>query len=119
MNESGRSAGPARGAYKLDLDRILVLHDEIDLPFGEIRSRTPSCRTSAAVPGVEPRPAALRRSKTARGSSPETSHMYATSMGEYACRWMCGAASHPGGGVHGLCGRNAARALLRVSRFGV
>jgi PTH1 family peptidyl-tRNA hydrolase len=39
MNESGRSAGPARGAYKLDLDRILVLHDEIDLPFGEVRSR--------------------------------------------------------------------------------
>ena len=39
MNEAGRSAGPARGAYKLDLDRVLVLHDEIDLPFGEIRSR--------------------------------------------------------------------------------
>ncbi len=33
--------------------------------------------------------------------------------------WMCGAASHPGGGVHGLCGRNAARALLRVSRWGL
>lgn len=31
--------------------------------------------------------------------------------------WMCGAASHPGGGVHGLCGRNAARALLRRSRL--
>src|ERR671927_1320847 len=39
MNESGRSVGPARGAYKLDLDRILVVHDEIDLPFGDIRSR--------------------------------------------------------------------------------
>jgi PTH1 family peptidyl-tRNA hydrolase len=39
MNESGRSAGPARGAYKLDLDRIVVVHDEIDLPFGEVRSR--------------------------------------------------------------------------------
>jgi PTH1 family peptidyl-tRNA hydrolase len=39
MNEAGRSAGPARGAYHLDLDRILVLHDEIDLPFGEIRAR--------------------------------------------------------------------------------
>jgi PTH1 family peptidyl-tRNA hydrolase len=39
MNESGRSAGPARGAYKLDLDRVLVLHDEIDLPFGDVRSR--------------------------------------------------------------------------------
>ena len=33
--------------------------------------------------------------------------------------WMCGAASHPGGGVHGLCGRNAARAVLRRSRFGL
>ena len=34
MNEAGRSAGPARGAYRLDLDRVLVVHDEIDLPFG-------------------------------------------------------------------------------------
>ncbi len=40
MNEAGRSVGPARGAYKLGLDRVLVLHDEIDLPFGEIRTRT-------------------------------------------------------------------------------
>jgi PTH1 family peptidyl-tRNA hydrolase len=40
MNESGRSVGPARGAYKLDLDHVLVVHDEIDLPFGEIRVRT-------------------------------------------------------------------------------
>jgi peptidyl-tRNA hydrolase, PTH1 family len=39
MNEAGRSAGPARGALHVDLDRVLVLHDEIDLPFGEIRSR--------------------------------------------------------------------------------
>src|SRR3712207_3587584 len=40
MNEAGRSAGPARGAYRVeDLDRVLVLHDEIDLPFGEIRTR--------------------------------------------------------------------------------
>ncbi len=39
MNEAGRSAGPARGAYRLDLDRVLVLHDEIDLAFGDIRTR--------------------------------------------------------------------------------
>ena len=39
MNEAGRSAGPARGSFKLDLDHVLVLHDEIDLPFGEIRVR--------------------------------------------------------------------------------
>jgi PTH1 family peptidyl-tRNA hydrolase len=39
MNESGRSVGPARGSYRLDLDRIVVIHDEIDLPFGEVRVR--------------------------------------------------------------------------------
>ena len=39
MNDAGRSVGPARGAYRLPLDRVLLIHDEIDLPFGEIRSR--------------------------------------------------------------------------------
>ena len=40
MNEAGRSVGPARGAYRVEeLDHVLVLHDEIDLPFGEIRTR--------------------------------------------------------------------------------
>ena len=31
--------GPARGALKLPLERIVVVHDEIDLPFGEVRTR--------------------------------------------------------------------------------
>jgi PTH1 family peptidyl-tRNA hydrolase len=39
MNAVGDSAGPARGALKADLDEIVVLHDEIDIPFGEIRVR--------------------------------------------------------------------------------
>jgi PTH1 family peptidyl-tRNA hydrolase len=39
MNDSGRSVGPARGALKVDLDHVLVVHDEIDLPFGDIRPR--------------------------------------------------------------------------------
>ncbi|HEV2812875.1 MAG TPA: aminoacyl-tRNA hydrolase [Solirubrobacteraceae bacterium] len=40
MNEAGRSVGPARGSYHVDdLAHVLVLHDEIDLPFGEIRPR--------------------------------------------------------------------------------
>jgi PTH1 family peptidyl-tRNA hydrolase len=39
MNESGRSVGPARGELKIAPDRILVLHDEIDTPFGEIRTK--------------------------------------------------------------------------------
>lgn len=40
MNDAGDSVSPARGALKVDLDRVLVIHDEIDLPFGEIRVRT-------------------------------------------------------------------------------
>jgi PTH1 family peptidyl-tRNA hydrolase len=39
MNDAGRSVGPARGAYRLQLERVVVIHDEIDLPFGEVRSR--------------------------------------------------------------------------------
>ncbi len=39
MNEAGRSAGPARGSLKVPLQRMLVIHDEIDLPFGEVRTR--------------------------------------------------------------------------------
>jgi PTH1 family peptidyl-tRNA hydrolase len=40
MNESGNSVGPARGALGLDLDHVLVIHDEIDLPFGKVEVRT-------------------------------------------------------------------------------
>ncbi len=39
MNDAGTSVGPARGALKVALDHVVVLHDEIDLPFGEIRVR--------------------------------------------------------------------------------
>lgn len=39
MNDAGQSVGPARGALRVPLERLLVLHDEIDLPFGEIRVR--------------------------------------------------------------------------------
>ena len=39
MNESGDSAGPARGDLRVPLEQVVVVHDEIDLPFGEIRSK--------------------------------------------------------------------------------
>jgi PTH1 family peptidyl-tRNA hydrolase len=39
MNDAGRAVGPARGHYRVPLERVLVVHDEIDLPFGEVRSR--------------------------------------------------------------------------------
>jgi PTH1 family peptidyl-tRNA hydrolase len=40
MNDSGNSVGPARGALGVDLDHVLVIHDEIDLPFGKVEVRT-------------------------------------------------------------------------------
>ena len=39
MNEAGRAASPARGELGVDLDHVLALHDEIDLPFGTVQSR--------------------------------------------------------------------------------
>ena len=39
MNEAGRAASPARGALGVDLDRVVAIHDEIDLPFGEVKAR--------------------------------------------------------------------------------
>jgi len=39
MNEAGSSVSPARGALGLDLERVVVVHDEIDLPFGRIETR--------------------------------------------------------------------------------
>ncbi len=39
MNDSGKSVGPARGALGIEPDRVVVVHDEIDLPFGRIETR--------------------------------------------------------------------------------
>jgi len=39
MNESGRAVAPARGEYRLDPGQVVVVYDEIDLPFGEVRER--------------------------------------------------------------------------------
>jgi PTH1 family peptidyl-tRNA hydrolase len=39
MNDSGKSVSPARGELGVDLDHIVVVHDEIDLPFGRVEAR--------------------------------------------------------------------------------
>jgi PTH1 family peptidyl-tRNA hydrolase len=39
MNESGSAASPARGELGVPLDRVVAVHDEIDLPFGRIETR--------------------------------------------------------------------------------
>jgi peptidyl-tRNA hydrolase, PTH1 family len=37
MNVSGRPVAALRAFYKVDLDRIVVIHDELDIPFDTVR----------------------------------------------------------------------------------
>src|SRR5687768_9114170 len=37
MNVSGESVQPAAAFFRVPLDRIVVVHDELDLPFGTLR----------------------------------------------------------------------------------
>jgi PTH1 family peptidyl-tRNA hydrolase len=39
MNDSATAAGPARGSLKVPLERVVAIHDEIDIPFGQVRVR--------------------------------------------------------------------------------
>ena len=39
MNESGQSVGPARGELRVAPDHVVVIHDEIDFPFGRVESK--------------------------------------------------------------------------------
>lgn len=39
VNESGNAVGPAAGALFARPEQVLVLHDEIDLPFGTVRGK--------------------------------------------------------------------------------
>ncbi len=40
MNLSGDSAGPAAGALHARRQQVLVIHDELDLPFGVVRGKS-------------------------------------------------------------------------------
>jgi len=39
MNESGKSVGPLMRFYRVPQERLLVVHDDLDLPFGTLRLR--------------------------------------------------------------------------------
>jgi PTH1 family peptidyl-tRNA hydrolase len=39
MNAAGDSVGPAAGALRAAPEQVLVVHDEIDLPFGTVRGK--------------------------------------------------------------------------------
>ena len=40
MNESGQAIGPLARFYKVPVERVLVLFDDLDLPVGAVRART-------------------------------------------------------------------------------
>jgi PTH1 family peptidyl-tRNA hydrolase len=40
MNDSGQSVGPALRFYKLPLDALVVIHDELDLAAGKLKAKT-------------------------------------------------------------------------------
>jgi peptidyl-tRNA hydrolase, PTH1 family len=40
MNLSGRAVAPVMARYRIAPDRVLVLHDDIDLPAGDVRLKT-------------------------------------------------------------------------------
>lgn len=37
MNDSGRAVAPLRDFYRIDVDHLVVVHDELDLPYGSLR----------------------------------------------------------------------------------
>ena len=39
MNESGRSVAPALRFYKLPPERLVIVHDELDLELGDVRAK--------------------------------------------------------------------------------
>ncbi len=40
MNLSGKAVGPVVRFYKVPTERVLVIHDDLDLPLGKLRLRT-------------------------------------------------------------------------------
>jgi peptidyl-tRNA hydrolase, PTH1 family len=40
MNLSGDSVGPAAGSLRLTRSQVLVVHDDLDLPFGAVRGKS-------------------------------------------------------------------------------
>jgi PTH1 family peptidyl-tRNA hydrolase len=109
MNESGRSVGPARGELRVDPDHVVVIHDEIDFPFGRVESKLGGghgghngLRSIKDGLGT----ADFRRVRVGVGR-PDTTDP------EVVSAWVLGRFSEPAGAVDALIG-DAVRETLRV-----
>ena len=40
MNLSGQAAASIRGFYKIDIGDVVVVHDDVDIPFGDVRLKS-------------------------------------------------------------------------------
>ena len=40
MNDSGRAVGPLVGYYDIDLDNLVIVNDDLDMPVGKVRLKT-------------------------------------------------------------------------------
>ena len=40
MNDSGRAVGPLVDYYDIDLDDLVIVNDDLDMPFGKVRLKT-------------------------------------------------------------------------------
>lgn len=86
MNESGRATGEALRFYKLDLDRLLVFHDELDLPPAKLRVKTGGgnaghngLRSISALQGND-----YRRVRMGIGHPGDKSRVYDYVLGDFA-----------------------------------
>ena len=106
VHERRRAArsGPARGAYRLELDRVLVLHDEIDLPFGDVRV---AARRRAGRPQrPEVLEARARRRRTSAACASASGRPDSTDP-DIVAAYVLGRWRQPAGEVAELVGRAA------------
>lgn len=112
MNESGRSVGPARGELRVPPERIVVVHDEIDFPFGRIETRLGG--GAAGHNGLKSLKAGLgtpdfQRVRVGVGR-PDTTDP------EVVSAWVLGAFDEPKADVEGLVGDALCATVALIER---
>ena len=101
-------------------DRCVDLLEEVRARASAAACSTGRCSRRSTSSGASASPAATSSrarwgSRSSPSCAPARIRDYRTPVRDL---WMCGAATHPGGGVMGACGYNAAREILRAGRRG-
>ena len=113
MNESGRSVAPAMRFYKLPPERLVVVHDELDLPLGDIRAKS-----GGGLAGPQ-RPAVSRAVDRHPGLPPRADRHRPAGAGRPAARRRLGAAAVRAGTDDDDLVQRGADCTLAVVRDGI